>query len=157
MRTIQTFGVFLRKCLNADWIEALYCALFVWARNPIPFVAALRSQRGINLNLSSSEGGLIPTNLCNKAFIVSRPRTDRRLYSVGEAHVSHTHRLRPTMSRQIQIQNTSRQLSAPNNNKTNTNTKHLLLSLPSYLLLSESRVPYSAFSKFLPPRFSLSH
>ena len=154
MRTIQTFGVRTQIELK------LYILPFFLARNPIPFVAALRSQRGINLNLSSSEGGLIPTNLCNKAFIVSRPRTDRRLYSVGEAHVSHTHRLRPTMSRQIQIQNTSRQLSAPNNVKTNTNKKHFnsrQLSPPNYLLLSESRVPYSAFSKFLPPRFSLSH
>ena len=40
---------------------------------------------------------------------------------------------------QIQIQNTSRQLSPTN-----------------YLLLSESRVPYSAFSKFFSPRISLT-
>ena len=52
-------------CENADWIEALYSALFL-ARNPIPFVAALRSQRGINPKLSSSEGWLILTNLCNE-------------------------------------------------------------------------------------------
>ena len=45
---------------------------------------------------------------------------------------------RPT-TRQIQIQNTFRHLSPTN-----------------CLLLSESRVPYSAFSKFLPPRFSLT-
>ena len=45
---------------------------------------------------------------------------------------------RPT-TRQIQIQNTFRQLSPTN-----------------YLLLSESRVPYSAFSKCFPPRISLT-
>ena len=152
-------------CKNTDWIEALYSALFVWARNPIPFVATLRSQRGINPKLSSSEGWLILTNLCNKYQVPTYKSVQQGLHCLDHGrtdvctvlarHTSPTLIVcaqqcqdkykykthldncpRPTTTRQIQIQNTSRQLS-----------------LPSYLLLSESR----AFFKFLPPRFSLSH